>query len=182
MRNLDQRGAVHCRRCFTAGSAVRPGDGIQTLRWWLNLSFSEALSQLSQELTPVYRVALPDQSTEDKQGQGLLIASQTQFARSAYQRMDPPTRGRLASELGVSIESLSQLRVGLTEDRGASTWPMRSATGAVIGVRIGTLPWSDGRRSKWSHPNGNTGIFQPRVERSIKQQKAGQAGHCQQPP
>ena len=89
---LDARGAVHCRNCFTAGSPIRPGDGIQTLRWWLGCSFHDALTFVTDALghygttgwAPTMSVkpaARPGPSQAEVRGH-------EQFARSCHERLD----------------------------------------------------------------------------------------------
>ncbi|QEF97683.1 Zinc-binding domain of primase-helicase [Stieleria maiorica] len=174
--DLQQRGAVHCRRCFTRGCAIRPGDGIATLRWWLGCSFAESLAFLADVVgvrpavgSPRNRpaatpssgsassscsaAAVPiDQSAE-------AIDKHTAFARDAYHRIDAATRRRLAEQLTVSQHALQRLRVGVTADGNGSTWPMRNEHEQVIGVRISGLPWTQKRNCKWSRRGSQSGIF-----------------------
>ncbi|WP_182867501.1 primase-helicase zinc-binding domain-containing protein [Rhodopirellula sp. JC639] len=169
-RDLPQRGAVHCRRCFTRGSAIRPGDGIATLRWWLGCSFAESLAFLADAVGVRPTVgslrsrtaaapsscstgSIPiDQSAE-------AIDAHTTFARDAHRRIDAATRRRLAEQLTVSEHALQRLRVGVTTDGNSSTWPMRNEHDQVIGVRISGLPWTQKRNSKWSRRGSQSGIF-----------------------
>ncbi len=177
---MQQRGAVHCRHCFTRGCAISPSDGIATLRWWLGCSFSESLSFLADAVgvapergdhspsisasgsrashtaaqnastfTSSFRTDLPQD----------VIDAHTRFARDAYRRIDRETRRRLAEQLCVGEDALRALRVGLTADGRASTWPMRNESHAVIGVRICGLPWTDQGTAKWSRRGSQSGIF-----------------------
>ena len=45
--NINGRGAVHCRQCFTKGSTPSPGDGLSTLQWILGLDFPATLGWLA---------------------------------------------------------------------------------------------------------------------------------------
>ena len=177
-RDCNERGAVHCRHCFTRGSCVPPSDGIATIRWWLNLSFSDALSFLSDFLqvhsnqsrnAPSRFVSHPS-SPATLPGNVLAstewIRAHTQFARVAYRRLDTSARNRLADCINASQESLISLRVGITSDRQSSTWPMRNEIGDVIGVRIAALPWIAGGTKKWSRRNSQNGIFASRESAS----------------
>jgi hypothetical protein len=173
--DFHQRGAVHCRKCFTRGCGVAPSDGIATLRWWSDLSFLESLSFLADTLglptgatvgmpalpatprAPRLAAANPRMIRQD-------IDGHTDDARQAYRRMDDATRRRLARRLFVSTNSLISLRVGLTADGRCSTWPMRDEHGDVIGVRISSLPWANAPAAKWSRPGSQSGIFLPRLE------------------
>lgn len=168
-RDFDQRGAVHCRRCFTRGAAITPSDGIATIRWWLDLNFPESLayladllgvasnrtnrpSVLSRRSSTVSFSPEPDLARD-------LVEAHTQFARDAYRRMAPATRTRLAKHLMVSSSSLTALRIGTTSDDRASTWPMRNEKQDVIGVRIVGLPWTDDCHAKWSRRGSQSGLF-----------------------
>ncbi|WP_259634736.1 primase-helicase zinc-binding domain-containing protein [Stieleria sedimenti] len=178
--DLQQRGAVHCRHCFTRGCAISPSDGIATLRWWLDCSFAESLSFLADavgvapergDLSPslpgggsrarpfAAQNASPCTSPFRTELPQDVIDAHTQFARDAYRRIDPETRRRLAEQLSASEDALRALRVGLTADGRGSTWPMRSEAHTVIGVRISGLPWTDQRRAKWSRRGSQSGIF-----------------------
>ena len=64
----------------------------------------------------------------------------------------------LANSLGVSADSLRQLRVGWSSEHAAYTFPMCDAVGRVLGVR---LRGSDGH--KWSVRGGQEGLFLPRT-------------------
>ena len=45
--NINGRGAVHCRQCFTKGTTPPPGDGLATLQWLLGLDFPATLGWLA---------------------------------------------------------------------------------------------------------------------------------------
>lgn len=48
--DVEQSGAVFCRGCFNKTAAVRPGDGIASIAWWLNLTNGEAILWLGDHL------------------------------------------------------------------------------------------------------------------------------------
>ena len=48
--DVEQSGAVFCRHCFSKDSAIRPGDGIATVAWLLNLTNGEAIKWLADYL------------------------------------------------------------------------------------------------------------------------------------
>ncbi|MEO1524464.1 MAG: hypothetical protein AAFX06_03470 [Planctomycetota bacterium] len=163
---FESRGAVHCRHCFTAGSPIRPGDGIQTLRWWLGLSFRETLAFVADALGGTTHgtggtFGLSQRRSKQRQSDSEL-EGHSDFARQAFERIDQETRERLATSLAVPAGTLLSLRVGLTPDRNASTWPMRDAETTVIGVRLASLPWSQDECSKWSRRGSRSGLFLPR--------------------
>lgn len=169
---FETRGAVHCRRCFTAGSPIRPGDGIQTLRWWLGYSFPDALAFLadslgghpvgSSNISSIY----PSNPVRDRQTE---LDDHSAYARAAFERLDASTRERLAMHLGVTVDSLRSLRVGMSAEETASTWPMRDASALVVGIRLVSLPWAAREGSKWSRRGSRSGMFMSRdatVDRS----------------
>ncbi|MEL6107782.1 MAG: primase-helicase zinc-binding domain-containing protein [Planctomycetota bacterium] len=167
---FEARGAVHCRKCFTAGSPILPGDGIQTLRWWLGCSFADALVFLADSLGghPAGSVstasvlpqspALSQNPDRDRMSQSD-VDGHTAFARDAFERHNHETRQRLAIRLGLTVASLLSLRVGLNGAATASTWPMRDASARVVGVRLVALPWRRCERRKWSRRESRSGMF-----------------------
>lgn len=178
-RDLSERGAVHCRHCFTRGCPITPRDGISTLRWWLGQSFTEVLSFLAESVgvgaanSPPASMASSWQSwrraSQTAEQQEALspdqIEAHTTFARIAYKRCDSATREKLAEQLGVTPDSLARLRVGVTFDGRCSTWPMRDEQAQVIGVRIVGMPWADAAGAKWSRRGSQSGIFLARALR-----------------
>lgn len=176
-RDFDLRGAVHCRRCFTAGSPIAPGDGVHTLRWWLGTTFTETLEYLSDSIgyratdagasrvpSPMawqqFSIASPAVS-KPLEIDSETIEEHTDFARNAYHRMDAAIRNRLAERLGVAPISLTALRIGVSADGMSSTWPMRNALRKIIGVRLIGLPWTKSCGSKWSRRGSHNGLFIP---------------------
>lgn len=49
-KNVDATGAVYCRKCFNGSSNLKPGDGIATVAWMLNLTNGEAAQWLAEQL------------------------------------------------------------------------------------------------------------------------------------
>ncbi|WP_253155908.1 primase-helicase zinc-binding domain-containing protein [Stieleria tagensis] len=171
--DLDQRGAVHCRHCFTRGSQIAPCDGIATIRWWTGGSFADALAMLAGALGVHSQTAALAPRSHARWASSIaaqvptdlspeLIHQHTHFARQAYQRMQPTDRDRLARHLYVSPAALTSLRVGMTSDEQCATWPMRNESGQVIGVRISALPWTGAGNAKWSRRGSHSGLFIPR--------------------
>ena len=170
-RDFEARGAVHCRACFTSGCLVRPGNGFQTLRWWLGCSFGDALQFVADAVGasgssrhPV--VALPSIAAVRPTDQGTLaheaiVEAHEGYARSAFNRLGSELRARLATALHVTSQSLRELRVGATACLNSSTWPLCDEKGNVVGVRICGLPWTDRATEKRSRPGGRNGLFLP---------------------
>lgn len=48
--DLKDRGAVHCRHCFTSGCDPRPGDGIASVQWIREIDFLPALKWIDEWL------------------------------------------------------------------------------------------------------------------------------------
>ena len=64
-------------------------------------------------------------------------------------------RAKTAELLGLPVEPLEQLRVGWSASDIATTWPMRDATGNVIGVRL-RCPTTN---NKWTATGSTAGLF-----------------------
>ncbi len=71
--------------------------------------------------------------------------------------MNPAALGRLASDLGLSVRSLSRLSVGWSTKHGAWSFPMRHPGGDVLGIR---LRFPSGRKTAVT--GGRDGLFLPR--------------------
>ena len=161
--DCNQRGGVHCRYCLNRASPIRPGDGIATIQWWFGISFREALAWLSDHLgihsSNQFAAAfgqLATSSVPRVPATPETIVRMTTLAKQSYARMTPRDRNEVADELLVTENSLLQLRVGLTPDRRATTWPMRDAKANIIGVRIRSRDLSG---EKWSANGSRNGIF-----------------------
>lgn len=179
--DFPTRGAVHCRHCFTRGCVISPSDGIATLQWWLGASFPEAIEFLADSVGAPNSASLPAPkmlswprckltTLSNLECDPEAVAEHTKVAREAFQRIDGRTRRRLATHLHVCEPSLVALRVGLGSDGRSLTWPMRDARGAIIGIRMSGLPWSDSVSVKWSRRGSRAGIFLPRTPRDLDPQ------------
>ncbi|WP_235908783.1 hypothetical protein [Roseiconus nitratireducens] len=143
------------------------------MRWWLGLSFGDAIKQLADSLgicdeggpgnsidgTPVAPRSTSTLPYRRPAADAVDIDRMTQFAKEAHRRLTGLVLRRLAESLGVTCDALRSLRVGLTSDGRCSTWPMRDASWRVIGVRLATLPWGQADAAKWSYPRSHSGLF-----------------------
>jgi phage/plasmid primase-like uncharacterized protein len=144
MPDFERRGAVHCRICFNRSSNPKPGDGIASLQWWLGVDTAEAIRWLqswlgldhSQHHQAIHRTAIkPTLAPPRAQSE----ADQKRIALTADRcRLDLKDGGRdhLARSLGVTADALRRLGVGWCASRCATTWPMRDASGKIIGLRL----------------------------------------------
>lgn len=78
------------------------------------------------------------------------------LAADAVTAVKPEALDRLARALGLSADSLRRLSVGWLADRRAWSFPMRSADGSIVGIR---LRLANGR--KLSIRGGKEGLFVP---------------------
>jgi hypothetical protein len=83
--------------------------------------------------------------------------------------MTPEALGRLADDLGLSVDSLQQLCVGWAAEHRAWTFPMRDAVGNVLGIR---LRLRNGR--KLAVRGGHEGLFIPTRLTEIVEANSGQ--------
>lgn len=169
--NIAERGAVLCRHCFTRGTDPAPGDGVATLRWWLGVGPAEALRWLSDWLglslagywirpRPVVRSPVQPKSEPDDEPADDRFAK---LANECHDAMPKAWRRRAAELLGLSVEPLERLAVGWSGEHRATTWPMRNASGDVIGIRL-RCP-KTGR--KWAVMGSKAGlIFSPDLLRA----------------
>lgn len=157
---LDERGAVHCRRCFTKGTNPRPGDGLASIRWlmgcdalaarrWLTgwLGLAPALSAAAMPRPAVRRLTIPEAPAAD-------------WGRDAerwclWLRERPEWLERVAQLLRLPMEPLERLSVGWSVEHKATSWPMRDGAGGVVGVRL-RCP-ETGR--KWAVRGSRAGLF-----------------------
>jgi hypothetical protein len=171
--SIAERGAVLCRRCFTRGTDPAPGDGLATLRWWFGADAAEALRWLSDWLgltlagywiqpKPVLRSCSQSESESDDEPADDRFAK---LATDCHKAMPKAWRMRAARLLGLPVEPLERLAVGWSDEHRATTWPMRNASGDVIGIRL-RCP-KTGR--KWAVTGSKAGLIFPpdllRVER-----------------
>lgn len=167
-RDVNRRGAVHCRRCFTRGSKLPPGDGLATLQWWLDCDFPTALQWAADWLGLVNNLAKPRRPAVTR---SIFVASELatttkskptddrlgELARGCHAAMRPAWWDRLADRLALPVESLQRLRVGWSPRHDATTWPMFDGNRRVIGVRLRSIKSGQ----KWSIRGGCAGVFWP---------------------
>ena len=156
MRDLDDRGAVLCRHCHHQSSDPRCGDGIATLRWWLGCGTGEALRWLSAWLNvrpgssaPVHRIVRSDPKPSTPRA---LFDAMAEMLR---RNMRPDALEHVAGLLGLPSGALERLGVGWSPSHQATTWPMRDADGAVIGIRL-RCPRT---ARKWAFTGSAAGLF-----------------------
>ncbi|NND96532.1 MAG: hypothetical protein HKN47_04285 [Pirellulaceae bacterium] len=174
--NVDDRGAVHCRHCFTRGTNPRPGDGLATLMWIQNVAFADAVQWLIDYLgighdarrdggysgfLPIPIATSRDARPAKRQVSAAEVERMTRLTADAMRRISSRQFQTLSEQLGVSVDSLRSLCVGYSADHGATTWPMRDANGRVIGIRLR----SDDGRKKWSVTGSHAGLFISRSDR-----------------
>ncbi len=161
--DFPERGAVHCRHCFTRGHDPFPGDGIATLRWWMGCDSFTARTWLAQWL------GLGDSgsvvSAQKRVERRITLSQSGKTPRPIWTTLAdrywtwltgrPDWLTRIAQTLSVSTESLNRLRVGWNEDRCATTWPMRDSAGAVTGIQL-RRPATD---RKTNLEGGESGLF-----------------------
>ncbi len=159
-RDVGDRGAVHCRHCFTKGSNPRPGDGLATLRWMLNIDTPGACRWLASWLglatptaTPrkrINRTLRPTADADDDQSFGVL-------ADRCHRAMRDEWWDRLSNRLRLPAITLRRLRVGWCAAQRATTWPMVDHSDRVIGIRLRSMTTGD----KWAIRGGRAGLFVP---------------------
>ncbi|MCP4891919.1 MAG: hypothetical protein GY904_35690 [Planctomycetaceae bacterium] len=159
--DVAQRGSVHCRVCFNAGTNPRPGDGIATLRWLLNCDTATACQWLAGWLGLTETLVAPDrqplrrsvplQSSSKHDGRLGCLADR------CHRAMKSDWWLRLERRLGLPTEELKRLRIGWSADDIATTWPMVDHNQNVVGIRLRCM--RTGR--KWSVTGGTAGLFVP---------------------
>ncbi len=160
MIDLAQRGAVLCRSCFNATTEPRSGDGIATLRWWLGVDARDAIRWLSSYLgvtdgdhTPAAarpierRLSIPEQTVDPVRFKLM--------AEVWRRNMRPSYLLRAAELIGLPVDPLERLGVGWSVEHQATTWPMRNATGEIIGVRLRCPKTA----AKWAVKGSRAGLF-----------------------
>ena len=159
--DVAERGAVHCRNCFTKGAIPKPGDGIATLQWLLKCDFRSACQWLANWLglssSHVSFRPPPLQRTVPLKKPATEIADLKSVSERCHQAMEPPWWLRLETSLGLPASALVSLRVGWSADDKATTWPMMDHDGNVVGIRLRCM--KTGR--KWSVKGGTSGVFLP---------------------
>ena len=145
LRDFETVGAVHCRICFNKTTTPKPGDGIASLQWLLGVDTAGAISWLrswlglddSQRHRAIHRTAIKPTLAPPTRAQSQ--SDQQRVALTAERcRLDLTDDGRehLANSLGVTADALRRLGVGWCRQRCATTWPMRDASGEIIGIRL----------------------------------------------
>ncbi|MEM9367538.1 MAG: primase-helicase zinc-binding domain-containing protein [Planctomycetota bacterium] len=172
--NINGRGAVHCRHCFTRGCDPSPGDGIASLQWILGLDFRATLGWLADWLgvrkeserrtpRPVARRTVPSNRIVSSEPLESLIDFDD-LAKRFFCEMSRERREHLAKRLSVDPRSLVRLRVGYSEQDQATTWPMVDSGGRCVGLRM-----RGHDNNKWSYRGGRGGLFVPDgISTSIK--------------
>ena len=166
--NINMRGAVHCRQCFTRGTVPSPGDGIATLQWLLDLDFRATLGWLvdylgcdSSQRTLFRRGhrrnVQATEATDDPASPDDSAIDFDTLAYDCFSRMTDSMIDGLATSLGVERRSLIRLRVGYAPKHRASTWPMVDSGGRCVGLRMRSLHGN----KKFSYRGGRSGIFVP---------------------
>ena len=164
--NINGRGAVHCRHCFTRGTEPSPGDGIASLQWILGLDFRATLGWLADWLgvknendrstpRPIARRTVSSNRVVNCEPPEPTIDFDD-LAKQFFCEMSRERRESLAKQLSVEPRTLVRLRVGYSEADQATTWPMVDSGGRCIGLR---LRGHDG--DKWSYRGGRGGLFVP---------------------
>lgn len=160
MADVADRGAVLCRSCHNQATEPRSGDGISTLRWWLNVDAAGALRWLSSYLgvNDGDHVPVVDRPIERR----LTIPSDPiapdRFSKMADQwcrAMRPEYLRRAADLLGLPVEPLERLGVGWSPEHRATSWPLCDGAGDVIGIRLRCPSTS----KKWSVAGGRAGLI-----------------------
>ena len=160
--NINGRGAVHCRHCFTRGTDPSPGDGITSLQWILGLDFRATLGWLADYLgcKPSQRINFrgPQRviASDDRNATKEPATDFDDLAKRYFVEMSRERREGLAKRLNVHPRSLVRLRVGYSEQHQATTWPMVDSGGRCVGLR---LRGHDG--NNWSLKGGKAGLFVP---------------------
>ena len=161
--DVANRGAVHCRRCFAAGMNPAPTDGLATLQWLLAGTFPDACRWLADWLgmeakpyrpRPIVRtVSVTDKPEETPEYIG-------RIAQQSHESMKPDWWDRLSDHLSLPVPALKRLHVGWSRAYESWTFPMRDASGAIIGVRTrrpdGTKKAVAGSRAGIFIPDGIT--------------------------
>lgn len=160
--DIDQRGAVHCRHCFTSNCDPAPSDGLSTLRWALNCDFNTACRWL------VDWINLPGVKTEtikeDRNNDGVFTQPEprqnpqlSQLAEECVRAMPADWYDRLGLHLGLKADSLQALDVGYLSGQNATTWPMRNGSDSIVGIRLRGFE----SNKKWSVRGSRAGLFLP---------------------
>ncbi|WP_039963161.1 primase-helicase zinc-binding domain-containing protein [Rhodopirellula europaea] len=167
--DVADRGAVHCRHCFTSGTTPRPSDGIATLQWIMEYDFVTAVRWLEEWLETSGRSIKrtgPQKITrsvpiEKKSALKLPLNSKSldlaALVKSVHESTSDEMWERFSNKLGLPVLCLKKMGVGWSVKRNAMIWPMQNSKGDVVGVRMRSLTTN----KKWSLKGGKSGIFVP---------------------
>ncbi|MDM4014606.1 primase-helicase zinc-binding domain-containing protein [Roseiconus lacunae] len=158
--DVADRGAVHCRHCFTRGCEPFPGDGLATLRWWMGIDTRAACDWLASWLGIRVCTEPRPQSIRRSVHARQSVGRNHDFAGFAsrcHSAMRPSWWNRLSNRLNLPIDCLRRLRVGWSADDRATTWPMVDDQNEVVGIRLRSMETGD----KWSVRGGQAGLFIP---------------------
>lgn len=159
--DVAQRGSVHCRACFHAGTNPRPGDGIATIRWLLNCDTTTACKWIAGWLglvdVSVTSETLPLSRSVSLRSHAKCKGQLNHFAGHCHRAMKCEWWSRLEASLDLPAAELIRLRVGWSSEHNATTWPMSDEDDIVVGVRLRSM--RTGR--KWSVSGGKAGLFVP---------------------
>lgn len=159
--DIAERGAVHCRHCFTKGSDPRPGDGLATLRWLLSFDTPQACRWLASWLGMTTAVKIPRQRINrtvrppDDAGDA---QSLDDLADRCHRAMRDGWWDRLSNRLRLPADTLVRLGVGWFAAQRATSWPMCNESEQVVGIRLRSMATGD----KWSVRGGRAGLFVPK--------------------
>ena len=153
------RGTVHCRRCFSKHTSPRPGDGLDSLSWFLGVPKAEAVVWLKKWLGIVEGEPIPKlipMAIEPKP-EPAIDPRIAEDAERWFAAMKPQWRFKAAVWLGLPVEPLERLQVGWAPEHRATSWPMRDPEGRVVGVRLRCPKTS----KKWALRGSRAGLFYP---------------------
>ena len=143
LKDLEIVGAVHCRHCFSSSTNPKPGDGIASLQWWLGVSTADAIHWLRSFLGLGNYKHLPIQAIQPPlAAPPKVVQSESDrlrielIADVCLRNMTEASREYTAQKLGVHPHALRRLQVGWCPSNCATTWPMRDASGSIIGLRL----------------------------------------------
>jgi hypothetical protein len=138
--------------------------------WFLRLRFPETVAWLgdflgaspgtSSSVNTVYASAVTHNAPVSRQASAAHLRRMKDLTVDSMRRITTSQLARLSLQLGVSVKSLQSLCVGYSTDHHATTWPMRDASGGIVGIRL--------RRAdsqKCSIQSSQSGLFLLRSQR-----------------
>ena len=161
-RDVDIRGAVHCRRCFTGGCDPSPGSGLATLRWWRGGSWRDAGDYLHHLLggaaVPVVGVSV---SSPVSRWPTPAAVDRTDLANRHAAAARRAGWSAVERDLRLPATSLNALGAGFCAKSQATTWPMWDDRRRAVGIRYRSTGGGSGA-TKWSLAGSIAGVFWPR--------------------